>query len=99
MGLLKPIHTQSTLVAVHEEFAKKLNGQALVDENEKRARLAREHLVKLGSAKTRALLTTGDLARHLVAPAAQWLAELDETDRVRTKPFLIFGWAHGRTVA
>ena len=47
MGLLKPIHTQSTLVAVHEEFAKKLNGQALVDENEKRARLAREHLEKL----------------------------------------------------
>ncbi len=87
MGLLKPIHAQ-TSVAVHEAVARKLK-QASLDENEKRVRLAREQLEKIGAPKTRLLLTTGDLARHLVAPAAHWLAELDENDRTRNKAFQV----------
>jgi hypothetical protein len=55
----------------------------------KRARVAREHLEKLGATKTRSLLTTGDLTRHLIAPAAQWSAELDEIERTRNKAFQI----------
>ena len=89
MGLLKSIDAQSTSVAVQHEIAKKLNVPAIKDENEKRARLARKHLEKLGATKTRSLLTTGDLARHLVAPAAQWLAELEETERTRNKAFQV----------
>ncbi len=76
MGLLKPIHAQTSVPAIR-------------DESEKRARVAREQLEKLGATKTRSLLTTGDLARHLIAPAAQWLTELDETERTRNKAFQI----------
>jgi hypothetical protein len=34
-------------------------------------------------------LTTGDLARHLITPAALWLAQLDETERIRNKAFQV----------
>ena len=68
MGLLKPIHAQ-TSVAVREEVAGKLR-LASRDDDATRARLAREHLEKLGAAKTRLLLATDNLQRHLVAPAA-----------------------------
>ncbi len=87
MGLLKPIPAQ-TSVAVREEVAGKLR-PASTDDDAKRARLAREHLGKLGAARTRLLLATDNLERHLVAPAARWLAELDETERTRNKAFQV----------
>ncbi|MGO8845119.1 MAG: hypothetical protein ACLQFI_07285 [Methylocella sp.] len=87
MGLLKPIHAQ-TSVPVREEVAGKLR-LASRDDDATRARLAREHLEKLGAAKTRLLLATDTLQRHLVTPAAQWLAELDEIDRTRNKAFQV----------
>jgi uncharacterized protein (DUF1697 family) len=45
----------------------------------------KQNLERLGAAKVRILLQTGNLVQHLVAPATQWLAELDEAERSRNE--------------